>query len=468
MKKFSKKIVAILLVLCMVLPVFVAGAVAEGDETDYDVVFRLEKLSEDDKTVKLSFQLIEGDLLCTDAQITSAKATCKEIALSDDVKLFLINNTGTFAINPDEGKFSLASVGEIKAPTTIAELTFEKSETFGATDSDFTVNIMSCYINGENDEDVEATYTVKSTLGEEHTHVAASEPVIKEPTCTEKGDCSVYCAICGELMNSQPLDALNHKNAYTQHKDADCTNAGYDKLYCPDCKTYLKDETIPATGHLHTHKETKAADCTNDGYIKEICDDCENTVSTTVLKTKGHKYVKETKLASCTDDGSITIKCSSCGDVQSTTTLKATGHSYSDWIVKVEPTYRSEGLKRKTCRNCGDYIDEKIPMIVVPVESIVIVPEKNFTMNYKKVDRLQATVFPEEAAYTAEIIWISSNPKIVSVDQDGTITAKGVGTATITAKTVDGTVTATRKVTVQYSTWQWIIVYILFGWIWYV
>ena len=106
-------------------------------------------------------------------------------------------------------------------------------------------------------------------------------------------------------------------------------------------------------------------------------------------------------------------------------------------------------------------------MIVVPVRKIVITPNEDFTMNVKKVDKLQADVYPEEAAYSAEIIFESSDPNIVSVDEEGNITAKRIGTATITAKTADGKVSDSIKITVNYSTIQWIIVYLLFCWIWY-
>ena len=62
----------------------------------------------------------------------------------------------------------------------------------------------------------------------------------------------------------------------------------------------------------------------------------------------------------------------------------------------------------------------------------------------------------------------SSNTNVATVDEDGAVYAAGIGTATITAKTADGAVSATCKVTVSYSTIQWIIVYLLFGWIWYI
>ena len=106
-------------------------------------------------------------------------------------------------------------------------------------------------------------------------------------------------------------------------------------------------------------------------------------------------------------------------------------------------------------------------MIVVPVKKIVITPGEDFKIYCKKTDRLQATVVPDEAMFSAKIVWESSNPKFVSVSDDGTIKALRRGTAKITAKTEDGKVSDSINVTVEYSTIQWIIVYILFGWIWY-
>ena len=60
---------------------------------------------------------------------------------------------------------------------------------------------------------------------------------------------------------------------------------------------------------------------------------------------------------------------------------------------------------------------------------------------------LTATVQPENATNKA-VTWASSNPSVATV-QDGTVTAKGAGEATITVKTVDGGYTATCAVTVE-------------------
>ena len=73
------------------------------------------------------------------------------------------------------------------------------------------------------------------------------------------------------------------------------------------------------------------------------------------------------------------------------------------------------------------------------------------------------------AAYTAgPVTYTSNDTGIVTVDGGGRVSAVrgGLGTAIITVS--DGSeISDTVTVTVQYAWWQWIIMYLLFGWIWY-
>lgn len=63
-----------------------------------------------------------------------------------------------------------------------------------------------------------------------------------------------------------------------------------------------------------------------------------------------------------------------------------------------------------------------------------------------QTETLVATVAPDNAT-NKSVTWTSSNEKVATVE-NGVVTAKAVGTATITVKTVDGNKTATCKVTV--------------------
>ncbi len=74
--------------------------------------------------------------------------------------------------------------------------------------------------------------------------------------------------------------------------------------------------------------------------------------------------------------------------------------------------------------------------VFVPVNSISL----NYTsaiINKGSTLTLLATVLPDYAYKT--LVWTSSNTNIATVDQNGKVTAKALGTATITATTTDGT-----------------------------
>lgn len=71
----------------------------------------------------------------------------------------------------------------------------------------------------------------------------------------------------------------------------------------------------------------------------------------------------------------------------------------------------------------------------------------NLSLKINDTKTLTATVSPVNAT-NKSVKWSSSNSDIVSVDSNGKLTAKGVGTATITVTTVRGGKTATCKVTV--------------------
>ena len=69
----------------------------------------------------------------------------------------------------------------------------------------------------------------------------------------------------------------------------------------------------------------------------------------------------ETKSATCTEDGVKTKTCVDCGNVI-TVAIPALGHNYGAWEF-TDPTCAAAGAKTKTCVTCSDKVSETIPAL---------------------------------------------------------------------------------------------------------
>ena len=90
-------------------------------------------------------------------------------------------------------------------------------------------------------------------------------------------------------------------------------------------------------------------------------------------------------------------------------------------------------------------------------------------MNYKNSATLNPVIDVDEGvSYT--VTYTSSNPSVARVDENGNVYGAKKGSTEIIVTVTDeygNTVSDTCKVNVTYAWWQWIIVIVLFGWIWY-
>ena len=493
-----KKILAVLLSVFMMLSIVPMFAFA-ADEVAIPVI-AVEKISETETQVVIGIVLEENKINSLDIQLIG----------NDGLTLTAIEPDASIAastgINTENGMISVASVNGCNAPLVLAEYTFTKDETDGVVADDFTIVLSACYVcpdSSAQGTDVTDSVVPENRIPAEHTHTPGEWVEATPATCSTKGVEECYCTECGELADTRETDTLPHTDTTATHEDPTCTEDGYDKVVC-SCGEVVSEEPIPATGHVDTtterkeptcteegyekvvcscgevvsdtvlpkanHKEAdrekKAPTCTEDGYIKVICA-CGEVIETITLPTPGHDYFTDIRNASCEEDGYMQTICRVCSDVQSKTSLPMTGHKWLDWSVIKQPTVSAEGVERRVCDNCG--ADEERPvdkLVVAPTE--LVMRNQEVTMNYKKVLRLFVSVVPEAAAYSTEIIWESSNPEVATVNEEGEVTSHALGTTTITAKTADGKLAVSCEVTVEYSILQWIIVYILFGWIWYV
>lgn len=101
------------------------------------------------------------------------------------------------------------------------------------------------------------------------------------------------------------------------------------------------------------------------------------------------------------------------------------------------------GNKTASCK-----VTVNIPKTVVKVTGVSL-NQKEVTLTAKgKTLKLNAQVMPSAAA-NKNVTWKSSKTHVVTVDQKGTVTARGNGTANITVTTADGNKTATCKIMVK-------------------
>lgn len=94
---------------------------------------------------------------------------------------------------------------------------------------------------------------------------------------------------------------------------------------------------------------------------------------------------------------------------------------------------------------------------------------EDVTLFYKQSEHIKPNVTADPgASYTVR--YISSDKSVAAVESNGSIRAEGTGTAEIRCIVTDSygnVLTDTFTVTVEYNLFQWLIIILLFGWLWY-
>ncbi len=155
-----------------------------------------------------------------------------------------------------------------------------------------------------------------------------------------------------------------------------------------------------------------------------------------------HSYKTTTVQPTCTSEGTKTYTCTICGE-KKTESIPKTQHSFGAYVVKRQPTVTTEGIEERTCSVCGAKEQRTIAKLTAPS---IRLSKTEVTLTKGETITLKAFVSSDNAA-DKTVTWTSSNKNVATVS-NGKITAKGAGTATITAKTSNGK-KATCKVTVK-------------------
>ena len=304
----KKRVLSLLLVLCMVLTIMPAAAVfADGTPT----------LSVGTVTAK------HGDIV--------------------DVPVSITNNPGVmgmkFTVNYDTTKLQQILPGDddewqdtdkyngwvvikncvwvgsknVKDDGVIMYLRFQVLD---KADGAVTLSLSGLDIGNKAEEKLEGSFTTVSgsVTSDKYT------PVVTAPTCTEKGYTTYTCS-CGLSYKDNYVDADGHKTELKNVKTATCKDEGYsgDEV-CTVCEETIKTGTVleKADHVLGDPVGAKKATCTEMGYTGDgTCTVCNEVVKGKDIPMLAHTEVVDAAVAAtCTSTGKTEGKhCSVCNQV---------------------------------------------------------------------------------------------------------------------------------------------------------
>ena len=333
------------------------------------------------------------------------------------------------------------------------------------------------------------------TIAKTENHSWDAGKVTTKATCTEEGEKTFTCSICGD-KKTEKVSATGHRHTEIRNKkEATCKEEGYSgDTWCKDCgkkilsgqaiaktedhrwnqgeitkeptckeegeKTFTcsicgntKTEKVSTADHQHMEiRNQKNPSCKEAGYSGDTyCADCGVKISSgkTIAKTKNHSWDGGviTTEPTCTERGEKTFTCTICGNTN-TKKVNATGHSYGAYKVVKEPTNKRKGLKSKTCSVCGKIVYEAIPKTnFSPTDSSETNPDQNpqtsqkttrkIKLNRRKLTLKKGKSFRLKVTLTPadsqdKITYKTSNKKIATVSKTGKIKAKKKGKVKIT------------------------------------
>ena len=291
-----------------------------------------------------------------------------------------------------------------------------------------------------------------SATGHQHTEIRNK----KEATCKEEGySGDTWCKDCGKKILSGQTIAKIENHSWNQGeitKEPTCKEEGEKTFTCSICGN-TKTEKVSTTDHQHMEiRNQKNPTCKEAGYSGDTyCADCGVKISSgkTIAKTKNHNWDGGviTTEPTCTERGEKTFTCTICGNTN-TKKVNATGHSYGAYKVVKEPTNKRKGLKSKTCSVCGKIVYEAIPKTnFSPTDSSETNPDQNpqtsqkttrkIKLNRRKLTLKKGKSFRLKVTLTPadsqdKITYKTSNKKIATVSKTGKIKAKKKGKVKIT------------------------------------
>lgn len=305
-------------------------------------------------------------------------------------------------------------------------------------------------------------------------------------TCLTKGYTVCKCSVCGDEIITDETPANSH-DYETETHTATCINPGFTSHKCKNCDCMYITGYTPALGHDYK-KVVTAPTCFQKGYTTYTCqrDGCTESHIADITDTVAHSFKDKVIKNTCLTDGYTIHYCEHCGYQQIIDEKDAKGHS-DELTQVIEPTCTTKGYSIYTCTDCGVTCrrDETDFANHVPGEWVcdnptlghyskrcekcgALLEEKTVTISadgtdsetpIKQGDVLDLTYnesfrLVTDSVEQAKATYISSDPSVAVVDENGVITSKGSGTATITVIDNESGISTSFNVRVSMTWWQ--------------
>lgn len=107
-------------------------------------------------------------------------------------------------------------------------------------------------------------------------------------------------------------------------------------------------------------------------------------------------------------------------------------HCWGEWIIDIEATLEHDGTRHHVCETCSHSISETFPYAPsVEASRIYLASDlKNCTLFVGAIEFLRPNIFPVDA--TKHIKYISSDDEVLSISEEGIITANKSGSVLLT------------------------------------
>lgn len=236
--------------------------------------------------------------------------------------------------------------------------------------------------------------------------------------------------------------------------------------------TATKKPSIGSTeGLVWSSSNNRVAKVNDDGVVTGIA---QGTVTITIksssglVKTKAKVTVVQSPTGITLDKNKVALDMSGTKTTKLNATIQPsnanrntgiTWNSSNTGVATVDQsgnvTAKANGTTTITATTQNGKSASCTVTVTTAITSLTVSPTSK-TLKTGETVQLTATKNPSTA--TEGITWTSSNSSVATINQNGLVTAKGSGTATITVKSSSGNKSATAKITVsnpvQTKTWN--------------